>query len=53
MYYEGTVASDIYKSEEKLLERKAALNWRTRHFKSKEAQVLTTALTNILRLFIG
>jgi hypothetical protein len=53
MYYEGTVASDIYKLEEKELERKASLKWRTRHLKSKEAQVLTTALTNVLRLFIG
>ena len=53
MFYEGTVASDIYKLETPQNERKAALNWRTRHLKSREAQVLTAAVTNILRLFVG
>lgn len=52
MYFESTVASDIYRLEEQQNERKAAFNWRTRHFKSKEAQVLTAALASVLRLFI-
>jgi len=51
-YFEGTIASDIYKLEEARIERQAALNWRTRHMKSREAQVLTNALTSVLRLFI-
>lgn len=53
MYFEGTIASDVYKLEMPRNERKAALRWRTRHLKSREAQVLTTAVTNILRLFTG
>jgi hypothetical protein len=52
MYYEGTVATDIYKLNVQRDERKAALKWRTRHMKTKEAQVLTAALTNVLRLFV-
>ena len=52
MYFEGTVASDIYKLEVARNERQAALKWRTRHMKTKEAQVLTAALTNVLRLFV-
>jgi hypothetical protein len=51
-YFEGTVASDLYKLEEARIERKAALNWRTRHMKSREAQVLSAALTSILHLFV-
>jgi hypothetical protein len=52
MYFEGAVASDVYRSEEARNERKAALNWRTRHLKTKEAQVLTAVVTNVLRLFV-
>jgi hypothetical protein len=52
MYFEGTIASDIYKLESPLSERKAALKWRTRHLKSREAQVLTAVATSVLRLFI-
>ena len=52
MYYEGTVANDIYRLEEKRLERQAALAWRTRHMETKEAQVLTAVVTNVLRLFV-
>ena len=52
MYFEATVASDIYKLESARNERRAALKFRTRHMKSKEAQVLTAAVTNVLRLFI-
>ena len=52
MYFEGTVASDIYKLESARNERSAALKWRTRHLKTREAQVLTAAVTNVLRLFV-
>ena len=52
MFFEGTIASEIYKTESPRIERKAALNWRTRHLKSREAQVLTAVATSILRLFI-
>jgi hypothetical protein len=52
MYFEGTVAQDIYRLSEKQNERNAALAWRTRHMKTKEAQVLATVLTNVLRLFV-
>jgi hypothetical protein len=52
MYFEGTIASEIYKAEMPRKEREAALRWRTRHMKSKEAQVLTAVVTNVLRLFV-
>ena len=52
MYFEGTIASDIYKEEMPRYERSAALKFRTRHMKTKEAQVLTAAVTNVLRLFV-
>jgi hypothetical protein len=51
MYFDATVASHIHRLGEKRLERKAALNWRTRHMKSKESQVLTAVVTNVLELF--
>ena len=52
MYYEGTIASDIYKLESPRNERRASLRFRTRHLKTKEAQVLTAVVTNVLRLFV-
>jgi hypothetical protein len=52
MYFEGTIASDIYKLESPRIERQAAFKWRTRHLKSREAQVLTAVATNVLRLFV-
>jgi len=52
MYFEGTIASDIYKLESPRTERQAALKWRTRHLKSREAQVLTAVATSVLRLFV-
>ena len=48
MLFEGTVASDIYKVSEARNERRAALNWRTRHLKTKEAQVLTATPEQLL-----
>ena len=52
MYYEGTVAKDIYDLEMPREERKAALRWRTKHMRTKESQVLTAVATNLLRLFV-
>ena len=52
MDFEGTIASEIYKLESARNERAAAFKWRTRHLKSREAQVLTAAVTNVLRLFV-
>jgi hypothetical protein len=52
MFYEGYVASQVYKDEIKRVERKAADNWRFRHFKSPEARVATAIITSILGLFI-
>ena len=52
MYFEGTIASDIYRLETPRNERKASLWFRTRHLKSREAQVLTAVATNVLRLFV-
>jgi hypothetical protein len=51
-YFEGIIASDLYKLESRRRERRAALNFRTRHLKSKEAQVLTAVVTNVQRLFV-
>ena len=52
MLFEGYVASDIAKLETKRAERKAAENWRFRHFKSRESQVMTAIVTNVLQLFL-
>ena len=52
MYYESYLGSEIAKLETPIAERKAALNWRTRHMKSKESQVLTAVATSILGLFL-
>jgi hypothetical protein len=51
-YFAGVIASDLYKLESGERERKAALKFRTRHLKSKEGQVLTAVVTNVLRLFV-
>jgi hypothetical protein len=52
MLYEGYIAAEVAKFEAKRAERKAAENWHFRHFKSKESQVLTTIVTNMLQLFL-
>ena len=52
MYTDFFVASDVAKLETKLAERKAAENWRFRHLRSKERQVLTAIVTNVLQLFL-
>jgi hypothetical protein len=52
MYFEGTVASEIYKVETPQRERQAALKFRTRHMKTPESRALTAVVTNVLRLFI-
>ena len=52
MNFEGYVATQTYKDTAKLAERKASLNWRTRHMKSRESQVATAILTSILSIFI-
>jgi nitrogen fixation protein FixH len=50
--YEGYVARQSYNDTIRLAERKAALNWRTRHMKSRESKVATAVLTSILSLFV-
>ena len=52
MLYEGFIASDVWKMETKRAERRAAENWRFRHLKSKESQVLTAIVANVLQLFL-
>ena len=52
MFYEGYIATEVWKYETKLAERKAAENWRFRHFKSRERQVLTAIVTSVLQLFL-
>jgi hypothetical protein len=52
MFFEGYVASEIYKSEMPLVERKAERAWRFRNLKTKESQVLTAVLTAVLGLFV-
>ena len=52
MNYEGYVARQSYNDTIRLAERKASLNWRTRHMKSRESQVATAILTSILSIFI-
>jgi len=52
MLYEGYIATEVSKYETKLAERKAAENWRFRHIKSKESQVLTAIVTGVLQLFL-
>jgi nitrogen fixation protein FixH len=50
--YLGYVATQSYRDTVKLAERKAALNWRTKHMKSRESQIATSVLTSILALFV-
>jgi hypothetical protein len=52
MLYEAYVASEVAKFETQRAERKAAENWRFRHIKSKESQVLTAIVTSVLQLFL-
>ena len=52
MLYEGYIATEVWKDEAKRRERKAEENWRFRHLKSKESQVLTAVITNVLQLFL-
>jgi hypothetical protein len=50
--FEAYVASELYKMNEKRIERQARDAWRFRHLKSREAQVATALLTSVLSLFI-
>jgi hypothetical protein len=50
--FEAYVASELYKTNEKRIERQARDAWRFRHLKSREAQVATALLTSVLSLFI-
>jgi hypothetical protein len=52
MLYEGYIGSEISKLETERAERRAAENWRFRHLKSKESQVLTAIVTSVLQLFL-
>ena len=52
MYYEFFVAADEVRARTKRAEKKAAENWRFRHLKSKESQILTAIVTNVLGLFL-
>ena len=52
MFFEGYVATQIYKDEAPRIERRAAEAWRFRNLKTKESQVLTAIVTSVLGLFV-
>jgi hypothetical protein len=56
MFFEGTVATDVYRTEMPLVERKAALRHRTRHMRAPETKaaiaVINTVLSAVLGIFL-
>jgi hypothetical protein len=52
MYFEADVGAEIGRFKVQEAEREATLEWRTRHLRSKESQVLTTIVTAVLGLFL-
>ena len=52
MYTNPDLENDFARFEQERLDRKAAEGWRFRHFKSRESQVLTAIVTNVLQLFL-
>ena len=53
MYFEGTIATDIYKTEMPLAERKAALKYRTRHMRAPETKIAITVINTVLSAVLG
>ena len=53
MSFDGFVASQVYKDQVKLAERKAALNHRTRHMKAPETKVAIAVLNTIVSAILG
>ena len=52
MFYELQVAAEEAQARTVRAEKRAAWNWRFRHLKTKESQVLTAIVTNVLGLFL-
>jgi FixJ family two-component response regulator len=52
MFYEGLIEYDVSRFETERAERRAAENWRFRHLKSRERQVLAAIVTSVLQLFL-
>jgi hypothetical protein len=53
MSFDGFVASQEYKDRIKLIERKAALNHRTRHMKAPETKVAIAVINTIVSAVLG
>ena len=53
MDFYGDVATDIYKSQIKLAERKAALNYRTRHMRAPETKIAIAVINTVLSAVLG
>ena len=53
MLFEGYVASQVYKDQTKLAERRAALNHRTRHMKAPETKVAIAVINSVLSTVLG
>ena len=52
MYGDILNNNDEARSRVDQAEKKAARNWRFRNFRSRESQVLTAIVTNVLGLFL-
>jgi hypothetical protein len=53
MNFEGALATEIYKTEMPLAERKAALNHRTKHMRAPETQAAITVINTVLSAVLG
>lgn len=53
MYFEATIATDIYRDGTARAERQAALNHRTRHMRTPEAKVAITLINTVLSAVTG
>jgi hypothetical protein len=53
MYFEGTIATDIYKTEMPLLERQAQLKYRTRHMQAPETKIAIAVINTVLSAVLG
>ena len=53
MYFEGAIATDIYKTGIERTERQAALKHRTRHMRAPETKVAITVINTVLSAVLG
>ena len=53
MYFEGTIATDIYRLDVSRAERQAALNHRTRHMRAPETKVAIAVINTVLSAVLG